>query len=231
MRIRDAAALNDAGLNLQAVFNLDELPADIAAQLRCRFDPARRYRQLILIGHAGRTLWASVKASGIVSENPIDDFSIKTVEHWFAEQFAGKCREIIYPGSTAVGLQTLGKLAGWHHASPLKIGIDEKWGTWYAYRVVVLADTDLAPSRPMESTSPCDRCQDKTCIASCPAGALAGGGFALEKCVGYRRQPSSGCKANCLARVSCPVGVEHRYCDEQIRHTYSISMKAIERYY
>lgn len=231
MRIRDAAVLNSAGLNLQAVLDLDELPTDIVEEIRCRFDPARRYRQLILIGHAGKTLWASVKASGIVSENPIDDFTIKTVERWFAEQFPNNCRETIYPGNNAVGLQTLGKIAGWHHASPFMIGINEEWGTWYAYRAVVLADTDLEPSKPIQSVSPCDRCPDRICIASCPGGALEGGAFALQKCVGYRKQPSSSCKANCLARISCPVGVEHRYCDEQIRHTYSISMKTLEQYY
>lgn len=227
----DTAALDGAGLNLQAVFNLDQLPADIVAELRSRFDPGHRYRQLILIAHAGKTLWASVMASGIVSENPIDDFSVGTVERWFAEQFADNCREIIYPGSNAVDLQALGKIAGWHHDSPLRIGISEKWGTWYAYRAVVLADTGLPPTRPIEGGSPCVNCQHKVCISRCPASALAGGEFDLGKCVAYRKQAGSACKATCLARVSCPVGSTHRYCDEQMRHAYSTSMTSIERHY
>lgn len=231
MKALNAAALDRAGLNLQAVFNLDELPPEISAQVRTRFDPEHRYRQLILIGHAGRTLWSAVKASGIASANPIDDFSVKTVEPWFAAQFSDACHEIIYPGDGAVGLQALGKLAGWHHASPFMIGIDGKWGTWYAYRVVLLADTDLEPSRPLQSESPCQPCRDKICIASCPGGALGGDAFALDKCVAYRKQPSSRCKTTCLARISCPVGAEHRYCDDQIRHTYVISMRTIEQYY
>lgn len=226
----DFTTLNDAGLNLQAVFNLDDLPPDIVAELRRCYDPEHRYRQLILIGHAGKTLWASVKASGLVSENPIDDFSVQTVERWFSAQFAGNCREVIYPGNIAVGLQGLGKIAGWHQDSPLMIGIHEEWGTWFAYRLVMLADTDLAPTTPMRGNRPCDCCQDKVCIASCPAGALSGGTFALEKCVSYRKEPLSRCATTCIARVSCPVGRVHRYGDDQIQHCYSISLKAIKQY-
>lgn len=226
----NVAALDRAGLNLQAVLNLDDLPPAVLADIRTRFDPGQHFRQLILIGHAGKALWAAVKAAGMVSENPIDDFTIRTVEQWFGDQYPGHRQQIIYPGDDAVGLQTLGKLAGWHHASPLMLGISEEWGTWYAYRAVLLADTDLAPTQPLAGESPCGGCREKPCIACCPAGALAPGAFALEKCVGFRKQPSSPCQTTCLARVACPVGSGHRYCDEQIRHTYGISLKVIEGY-
>jgi len=231
MKVCDFTVLDRAGLNLQAIIDLDALPGEMLAELHRRFDPARRYRQLILIGHAGKTLWASVKASAIGSEDPIDEFSVRTVEQWLSAHFADHAREIIYPGNIPIGLQALGKIAGWHHASPFMIGIQEEWGTWYAYRAVVLADTDLEPSRPRPSESPCARCAGKICIASCPAGALAGDTFALDKCVSYRKEADSRCKATCVARVSCPVGTVHRYCDEQIEHTYSRSMAAIERHY
>lgn len=230
MSVGDFTALNDTGLNLQAVFDLDQLPAEMAAAVRRRYDPAHRQRQLILIGHGGKTLWDAVKASGIRSENPIDDFSVRTVEQWFAQQFPGRAREIIYPGDIPVDLQALGTIAGWHHASPFMLGINADWGTWFAYRVVLLADTNLEPSRPLQGESPCARCADKPCIAACPAGAMDGGSFALDKCIAYRRKASSRCKATCVARVSCPVGSSHRYGDEQMQHAYSISLREIERH-
>ena len=59
---------------------------------------------------------------------------------------------------------------------------------------------------------------------------MAGGGFALDKCVHYRREPASRCRHTCVARISCPVGSAHRYSDEQLAHSYSISLQAIERY-
>lgn len=255
MRPVDATRLKQAGLNLHAVFDLDQLPEEMAADLRARFDPARRYRQLILIGHAGKTLWASLKASGLASADPIDDFSVRTVKDWFAEQFArpeeteeaeetggekteGKPASLaalprhafIYPGEDAIGLQALGKLAGWHHPSPLMIGIDERWGTWFAYRAVLLADSDLETTPPRHGASPCTRCLERACAAACPAGALVGDRFALDLCIAWRARPESTCKASCLARLACPVGAEHRYEDAQIHHTYARSMQAIERY-
>lgn len=222
--------LDNAGLNRQAVFNIDDLPADLAASVRAACADAAAFRQLILIGHAGRTLWELVKASGIESEHPIDDFTMHTVKRWCAQNHPENAYEIIYPGTEAIGLQRLGQLAGWHHATPFMVGIDAKWGTWYAYRAVVLADTAFPPTRPLAGAHPCDACASKTCIAHCPAGALEGGRFDFGKCIGYRKEAGSSCKATCLARLSCPVGEVHRYSDEQIHHTYSLSMRAIERY-
>lgn len=229
MKAADFTALDDAGLNLHAILNLAQLPAEITADLRRRCDPTGRYRQLILIGHGGRTLWSALKASGISSDNPIDDFSSRTVEHWFTAQFPGTAHEIIYPGAIPLGLQALGRIAGWHHASPFMVGIHPDWGTWFAYRVVLLAATDLAASTPRRSESPCTSCADKPCVASCPAGALDDDRFTLEKCLAYRRQASSRCKTTCIARITCPVGGVHRYSDEQITHSYSISLRDIER--
>lgn len=225
----DTAALDAAGLNLQAVFALDALPAEVVAGLRRRFDPDHPYRQLILIGHAGRTLWESVRASGIASADPIDEFSVRTVERWFARRFAGRRHEIVYPGDQAPNLQTLGRLVGWHHPSPLMLGINARWGTWFAYRVAMLADTDLDPTPPIPGESPCDGCADKPCLAACPGGALDNGTLALDECVAHRKQPGSSCRTTCLARAACPVGAEYRYPDALIRHAYSISMRMIER--
>ena len=103
----DFDALDRAGLNLQAVFDLDTLPEAVVAPSRRDFDPGHRSRQLIVIGNAGRAMWATVKAAGIASADPIDDFSVRTAEAWFAGQFAGHWHAIVYPGEAPVGLQTL----------------------------------------------------------------------------------------------------------------------------
>lgn len=223
----DFTLLNEAGLNLQAIFNINDLPAELAGEIRRRFDPESQYCQLILIGHGGKGLWASVQASGICSENPIDDFSIEKVGHCLA----GHRHAIIYPAKDSVGLQALGKLAGWHHASPFMVGINAAWGSWFAYRAVALSDTDFATTAPQHTASPCEQCRDRLCIASCPARALSAEFFDLQKCIAYRKQPDSRCRTTCLARISCPVGAEHRYCNEQIGHTYTISLRMIEQFY
>ena len=219
-------SLTAAGLNLQAVFNLDDLPPEMAATLRAS-GKEKSYRQLILLGHAGTALWRAVKAAGMNSEHPIDDFTIKIFGQWAAEHMAGRDYQIVYPGDTPIGLQALGKLAGWHHDSPLMVGINDRWGTWFAYRAAVLADSDFAPTQKMISHSPCPSCASRPCVSACPAGALDGEEFSLPKCIDYRRQPSSPCQQTCLARLACPVASEHRYSSAQMRHTYSFSLRWI----
>lgn len=213
--------LNKNGLNRQAIFDVADLPENIRSQL------AAESGQLILIGHGGKHLWEAVKAAGQPGSDPIDDFTVATIQRWFAEYLPGKRYKILYPGHQPIGLQALGKLAGWHQPSPFMVGIDSEWGSWFAYRAVVLADTDFQPSRPVDRDSPCASCRSKACISSCPSTALAGSKFSLDKCLAYRQQPDSKCQFTCLARISCPVGSEHQYSAEQLRHTYSISLRYI----
>lgn len=239
-----AAVLNEAGLNRQAVFALADLPAEIRASLEA-IAPLAGYRQLILIGHGGRRLWECVKASGIRSADPIDDFTVRTIAQCFAAHLPDNRYQLLYPSRHPIGLQQLGALAGWHHASPFMVGIDAEWGSWSAYRAVVLADTRfpvLAPVAPgasscfrgrstLASGHPCASCRTQACITACPAGALGDGPFKLDRCVAYRKQPDSLCRTTCQARLACPVGTEHRYTDEQISHSYGISLRMIEELY
>lgn len=213
--------LNAQGLNLQAVFNVADLPADVQAALAV--EAGGPYRQLLLIGHLGGLLWQQLAAAGMEGEHPIDTFSRTQMAAWLARLQSDLRYRFIFPGPTAVGLQRLGQLAGWHHASPFMVGVHAAWGSWFAYRAVVLADTSLAPTPPLVSASPCDACPGHICVSQCPAGALDGG-FNLSACLDYRHQPDSACQDRCLARNSCPVGPEHRYSDAQIRYHYGQSM-------
>jgi hypothetical protein len=219
--------LNRAGLNRQHVFSLDKLPTAVMATL----GDTAGYRQLILLGHGGRRLWECVTASGIGGEHPIDDYCVQTVGRWFAESLPGRRHALLYPGEAAIGLQQLGKLAGWHQPSPFMVGIDAEWGSWFAYRAIVLADTDFVPSRPVERQSPCLTCSSQPCLAACPADALSGDQFSLARCAGYRLEPASACAHGCLSRQACPVGRIHRYEEAQIKHSYSRSLAMLRQYF
>lgn len=164
------------------------------------------------------------------SEHPIDDFTVSAVERWASAQLGDTRREIVYPGPAPVGLQALGRLAGWHHDSPFMVGINTGWGPWFAYRAVLLADSELAPTPPMEGGSPCLGCSAKPCVTTCPAGAMSEGRFDLAACIDHRRAPGSSCADTCLARLACPVRPEHRYPVEQIRHSYGRSLVDLVRY-
>ena len=215
---------NQSGLNRQHVFDLAELP--IAVQEK--FAPLPDERQLILFGHGGRRLWEAVQASGVGGQDPIDEYSTQTISHWFASHAPDRHYRILYPGDQPIALQSLGQLAGWHHASPFMVGIDETWGSWSAYRAVLLTDTHFAPSAKVDRNHPCRSCLDTPCIERCPARALDEGRLDLDRCLDFRRQAASPCQYTCLARLACPVGREHRYSDEQIRHVYGISLRWIQ---
>ncbi|NHC06970.1 hypothetical protein [Azonexus fungiphilus] len=220
--------LAEAGLNRQHVFACADLPAALLAPLARQ----PRERQLILLGHAGRRLWQCVQAARPAGEHPIDDYTKSTVDRCFARFFPGRHYRIVYPGPAPIGLQALGAHAGWHQPSPLMIGIDREWGSWYAYRCVILADTGFSPDATVDrenpaKSSPCTDCRERPCVAACPAGAV-GDRFDLAACSDERLRPGSPCGESCLARLACPVGSEHRYDATQIRHSYRQSLALLK---
>lgn len=221
-----AELFDQAGLNRQHVFALDALPASVLATLGDTGD----HTQLILIGHAGRRLWQCVKAAAMPGDHPIDDYTVRTIAQVFSEHFAEQTYRILYPGDAPVGLQQLGQLAGWHQPSPFMVGIDSEWGSWFAYRAAILADTDFLPFLPVDRGNPCLSCIERPCVTACPAGALESSGFSLAKCIAYRKQPASSCQFTCQARLACPVGSAHRYDEDQIRHSYGRSLDALRHY-
>lgn len=214
-----------AGLNRQFVFDLATLPGDIRATL----GDTRGFRSLILLGHAGRALWECVQASGLGGEHPIDDYTVRTVERCCTERLAGAAYRILYPGAQPIGLQALGRLAGWHQPSPLMIGVDPEWGSWWAYRAVVLSEFEFSPFFPVDRRSPCLTCQPAPCIATCPAQALSPTGLDLARCAEQRLQPESPCALGCPARQACPVGQAHRYRPEQTAHSYRQSLAMLRQ--
>lgn len=224
------ADLAAQGLNLHAVLALESLPAEVLQTLALSDAEKACFRQLILVGHRGRDFWTALQQRGMHGAHPMDQFVTECIAAWMDGPLHGHTWRQVFPGAQTVGLQRLGTLAGWHHASPFWVGVHQDWGSWFAYRAVVLADTDLALTPRLESPSPCDRCADKPCISACPAGALASaqtGAWQLQTCLDYRKQARSPCQDRCLARNACPVGAAYRYEDAQISYHYLHSMQAI----
>jgi epoxyqueuosine reductase QueG len=138
---------------------------------------------------------------------------------------------LLYPGSIPIPLQQLGALAGWHHRSPLGLGVHERYGPWFGYRAAVLIDTVLPATSAAKGQSPCERCADKPCIAVCPAKALSESAPPdVGACADYRLAQGSPCALQCTARLACPVGGKHRYEDTQLRYYYGRSLQSIRAY-
>ncbi|MDR2188402.1 MAG: hypothetical protein LBE62_10175 [Azonexus sp.] len=220
-----ADAFTQAGLNRQHIFALADLPS----ALRAGLPPLAGENRLILLGHGGRRLWDEVQRAGGGGEHPIDDYCRQTIARVFAGPLAGLPYRLLYPGHASVNLQALGELAGWHHASPFMLGVDAEWGSWYAYRAVILCRAEWPPTPVVERAHPCLACHEKACVAACPARAI-NQGFHLDRCADQRLSPASACADGCLARNACPVGAAHRYSEAQMRHAYALSLLTLRQW-
>ncbi|MEN9628466.1 MAG: hypothetical protein RJA10_1693 [Pseudomonadota bacterium] len=225
--------LDDAGLNRQHVFDLAGLPAEVLGPM----DPWAQETQLILFAHAGRRLWDRVQArragGELASSHPIDEHTVQTIRQWLEQALPGAHARFVYPfglpEARHVGLQSLGSLAGWHHPSPFMVGIDATWGSWFAYRAVLLTDTALPASAAVDLGHPCPSCADKPCITACAGQALGSGTMDMQACLRQRLAEPSPCALACVARAACPVGAEHRYDLSQVEHSGRGSLAAIRR--
>ena len=88
--------LNQSGLNRQAIFDVADLPENIRNKLNTKSG------QLILIGHGGRLLWEKVQAANLCGSDPIDDFTIATIQRWFADFLPGRAPSLERPRSCAM---------------------------------------------------------------------------------------------------------------------------------
>lgn len=233
------ASLTAVGLNLHAVMDLSRLPSPVVATLGLTEAEKPRWRQLILLGNMGTSAWDALQARGMHGSDPLDTWVTERVTAWMQGPLAGHHWRLVFPGPTAVGLQALGQLAGWHHPSPFWVGVDAHWGSWFAYRAVVLADTDLPLTPRRELASPCLTCDGQPCVSACPAEALkrvdegtvhgtAAGD--LGACMSFRLRAASPCQDRCLARQACPVGEAHRYGEAQMAYHYLQSLPALRRW-
>ncbi|HJP37483.1 MAG TPA: hypothetical protein QF901_16020, partial [Gammaproteobacteria bacterium] len=158
---RGVETLRANGFNLLAVFDCAALPERIGSAIAgFDFDPAG-YERLVVLGNGGGQFWDSLTrsvgtVSSLESDHPVDQFSRFNVENTVRDHWGDGDFRILYPGEPGVPLQQLGRLAGWHHDSPLGIGIHRAYGPWFAYRAAFLIDASLPLSNEPDTDSPCD---------------------------------------------------------------------------
>ena len=224
--------LAEQGLNLYAVFDCATLPEVITQSLRENDIRPEAYSRLVLLGNGGQQLWPALSRFGMQTADPVDYYSLR-MAHTFINDYLNRADHLIlYPARYTVPLQQLGALAGWHHPSPLGLGINPTYGLWFAYRVAFLTTAGLPLTEKMGGSSPCHTCTDKPCFSACPAGAVQGvGRLDLPACAGYRLQAQSPCQDRCLSRLACPIAPEHRYPMKQVNYHYRHSLNSIRRYF
>lgn len=222
--------LTQLGFNMQSVFAVRSLPESVLSTLRKHSKECADSGSLLMVGNGGRQFWERFEQASVEGANPVDDYTKNQLTHYLQESWPNRACQFLYPGNLPLDLQALGRRAGWHHDSPMKVGINARWGTWYAYRALIWVSGEISQTKAVVSDSPCASCIDHPCVASCPADALGAAERMLSRCIDYRLRESSPCQNTCLARLSCPVQSDHAYSAAQTHYHYSQSYQTLVRW-
>jgi hypothetical protein len=218
-----------SGLNLIHIFDRDQLPLKLVQSLKEASEFP--FSQVILIAHGGKDLWQASSDYRLDEDrtHPIDEFSIEQFKSVMQQNYPDLLYQILYPNHTPpfyhFNLQSFGELAGWHYSSPFKVGINSLYGTWFAYRLLVLSQSQFKATQPLMLSNPCSSCKTKPCIACCPVNAVSVKDYHWRACFDYRKLDSSQCNNRCLARLACPIAKQHQYSELQIQYHYNLSRK------
>ncbi len=226
----DLAAIEDAiraaGLTPRGAFHPaegDGVPA---------LADGRAAATLVLAGNAGPDMWRAFAASEIAR-----DGEAHGLDRWSRSMLDrvadGLGAEALYPfgGPPYNPFQRWAMRAEPVHPSPIGPLIHPDYGLWHAYRgALAFAERLDLPPRD-DRPSPCERCPDRPCLATCPVGAFTEGHYAVKDCAAYLvSEAGADCMANsCAARRACPIGRDYAYGPEQSRFHMTAFRKNVVR--
>jgi hypothetical protein len=173
---------------------------------------------VLLVGNAGGTMWGAFAPHFDGAEHPLNRWTERVIEP-IAARFSARA---VYPfGEPRRPFQQWAMRAETLYPSPIGLLIHPQYGLWHAWRAALLfvARMPLPPPKPAQN--PCEVCAGKPCLSACPVSAFGVGGFDVARCAGHLAA-AEGERADCHdvgchARNVCPVGVEWRYPEAQVR--------------
>lgn len=175
---------------------------------------------LALIGSTGPSIWPILVRSpeyGDGQPDPLDRYTRRVLTG-----IAGRlgCKALFpFEGPPYHPFQQWALACGSFSRSPMGVLAHYDYGPWSGFRAVFLSRQALAPGTPSERPGPCEACEEKPCIAACPAGALSlEAGYDVPKCrLHLEKDRTPGCWTGCLARRACPIGQDHRQTPDNAR--------------
>lgn len=169
---------------------------------------------LLMIGNAGPAAWASFSGAPEAADgapDPMDRWSKRLLRR-LAGEHGGSA---VFPsdGPPYPPFVAWAKRAAPVRESPLGILIHPVYGLWHAYRGALALPERLPLPAPEVSAYPCDTCEDKPCLTTCPVSAFTPDGYRVADCVGHIATPQGeDCLAlGCRARRACPIGRDYVY--------------------
>ena len=175
---------------------------------------------LVLVGNVGSELWekSGAEIAAMTGSDPLDRWTRQTIDP-IARSMHGTA---LYPfdGPPYWPFQRWAERAEGVHPSPIGIQIHPKYGLWHAYRAAILLHDTIDLPHP-QHPHPCDTCEDRPCLTTCPVNAFSAAGYDVDRCVDQvvaMQHAAGSCgDVGCLARLACPVGADWRYSPDHAR--------------
>jgi len=238
--VRAAAA--PRGLNLAAAVPVERY--DAAVTPPCRASAiGPRARSIIVLGNGGGAFWEAFKRHADRNpgwrnrEHPLDDFTHEIIEGDVvrAARSAGANCIVVYPfmeSGATLNFIELARVAGLAGPSILGVAVNPVFGPWIAFRAALLVDEPIDEPAGAVNFDPCPACTTRSCIAACPAGAVAfPSGWDIPMCLTHRVEVEPDCAPRCHARVACVLGPEHRYPDDELAYHQMRALRSMRPYY
>jgi hypothetical protein len=175
-------------------------------------------KSLILVGHAGSSIWPHFtkwrQTQPHDLKNPLDEWSAQAITP-VAATLGGRA---VFPFQKPfLPFQQWAMRAEGLKPSPLGILIHPVYGLWHACRGAIVFDGEISIQEAEEDGHPCDQCIGKPCISACPVSAFSGEGYDVGACRSHLATEAGGecMSGGCKARLACPVGRDHMYGPEQ----------------
>jgi hypothetical protein len=174
---------------------------------------AERERQphsIALVGNIGSLIWPHFDVARQAEPE-------LTLDHWTENIVDGIAScfglDAVYPfkGPPYYPFIQWAEPTGQLFSSPIGLTIHPDYGLWIAFRAALLLDHPLGDERQL-ANHPCESCEERPCLSTCPVGAFAADGYDFEVCLDHLATPLNACRGGgCLARIACPVGMDRRY--------------------
>ena len=199
---------------------------------------------IVVIGNGGGDFWSGFRAyceahPGYLQEreHPLDDYTSATIETALTPrlQAAGVAYRYLYPfrfWTEPVSFMHLARAAGMAGPSLLGVVIHPQYGPWMALRAALLVDQKIYAPPLAPHFDPCPTCQERACLAACPASAVAATtGWDIPQCVRHRIQVATDCVDYCHARYECVYGREHRYPLDELQYHQKRSFVEMRKHF
>jgi epoxyqueuosine reductase QueG len=238
-RIRSAG--RPFGLNLVAAVPVDRYDRGVTEIYRVsgHWPDAK---SIVVIANGGGDFWraylkhASLNPGWSSREHPLDDFTKVVIESWCASPFvqSGELCAVTYPfieSDARLDFMQLARVAGIAGPSVLGVVINPEYGPWIAFRAALLMRARIDSPGSAVGFDPCPSCVERSCMPSCPVGAIGEAGWNIPSCVRHRVEVEADCAPQCHARVACVIGPEHRYPDDELAYHQGRALRSMRNYY